>query len=430
MSFLGSVRETENTQYPNTVGDFEYVRATGVYASRDEQNLPTSLLLGASGSVRLESREDLTMTLGENAKFLLYDINNTNLLSVYETSSGVGTNVLSDSKLILSSSVPSNTVIVGNVQLDTTGTGFDSVTSIRSILGGTLRLGGDVSFEKATLTRSDSNIVDADFFSRSLQIWKNIAPANRNIQTGELEYNSNDPDMVGFQLVINDNNRLEINKYTRFVGSDSTSRTHVKKLTAAFGVSDLTHDMVSTTDNSHFSRTFGSSNDIPAGVDNGHSGLWYEALQNTGVWIDRKVGIGINDPLYNLHVIGDVDAGDKISTNLPIETTSYVRAQTILTESDSRVKEKVVTIDPYTSENIISKLRPCTYTQLTGDKKRIDGFIAQEVREAVPSAVTVRQSPDHGIDDFHYLEAMPLISHLVATVQRLTDRVRALENHA
>jgi hypothetical protein len=80
------------------------------------------------------------------------------------------------------------------------------------------------------------------------------------------------------------------------------------------------------------------------------------------------VGIGINDPLYNLHVIGDVDAGDKISTNLPIETTSYVRAQTILTESDSRVKEKVVTIDPYTSENIISKLRPCTYTQLTGDK--------------------------------------------------------------
>jgi hypothetical protein len=80
------------------------------------------------------------------------------------------------------------------------------------------------------------------------------------------------------------------------------------------------------------------------------------------------MGIGINDPLYNLHVIGDVDAGDKISTNLPIETTSYVRAQTILTESDSRVKEKVVTIDPYTSENIISKLRPCTYTQLTGDK--------------------------------------------------------------
>jgi hypothetical protein len=76
----------------------------------------------------------------------------------------------------------------------------------------------------------------------------------------------------------------------------------------------------------------------------------------------------------------DVDAGDKISTNLPIETTSYVRAQTILTESDSRVKEKVVTIDPYTSENIISKLRPCTYTQLTGDKKRIDGFIAQEVK--------------------------------------------------
>jgi hypothetical protein len=53
MSFLGSVRETENTQYPNTVGDFEYVRATGVYASRDEQNLHHSYWVHQG--VRLES---------------------------------------------------------------------------------------------------------------------------------------------------------------------------------------------------------------------------------------------------------------------------------------------------------------------------------------------------------------------------------------
>ena len=234
--------------------------------------------------------------------------------------------------------------------------------------------------------------------------------------------------MIGFQLAINDRDRLEVNKYTRFVDADGISRTHVIKLAAAFGISDLTHDMPSTADNSNFSRTFGSSNDVPEGVNNGHYGLWYEALQNTGVWIDKKVGIGINDPLYRLHVVGDVDAGDKISTNLPIETTSYVRAQTILTESDARVKEKVVDMDIDRSVQIITNLRPCTYTQLTGDKKRIDGFIAQEVRNTVPSAVTVRQSVDHGIDDFHYLEAMPLISHLVATVQRLADRIDRLES--
>jgi hypothetical protein len=140
---LGSVRETENTQYPNTVGDFEYVRATGVYASRDEQNLPTSLLLGASGSVWNHAKTDYETRW--NA-ILLYDINNTNLLSVYETSSGVGTNVLSDSKLILSSSVPSNTVIVGNVQLDTDGVRLGHLNKIDSWRY--LRLGGDVSFEK------------------------------------------------------------------------------------------------------------------------------------------------------------------------------------------------------------------------------------------------------------------------------------------
>jgi hypothetical protein len=69
------------------------------------------------------------------------------------------------------------------------------------------------------------------------------------------------------------------------------------------------------------------------------------------------VGIGINDPLYLL-----------MSSEMLMQATKYhksanrnyilCQSQTILTESDSRVKEKVVTIDPYTSENIISKLRP------------------------------------------------------------------------
>jgi hypothetical protein len=36
--------------------------------------------------------------------------------------------------------------------------------------------------------------------------------------------------------------------------------------------------------------------------------------------------------------------------------------------------------------------------------------LSHKVREAVPSAVTVRTVSDHGIDDFHYLETMPLIS--------------------
>jgi hypothetical protein len=199
----------------------------------------------------------------------------------------------------------------------------------------------------------------------------------------------------------------------------------VTKLAGAFGVNDLTPDVASTTDNAHFSDTFGAQSGVPGTTDKGE--LWYEALQASGVWINKKVGIGVNDPLYNLHIVGSVASGDKVYTNLPIETSSYVRAQTILTESDSRVKEKVVTLDALASENIIAKLRPCTYTQLSGDKKRVDGFIAQEVRAAVPSAVTVRPSSDHNIEDFHYLEAMPLISHLVATVQRLTDRVNTLE---
>jgi hypothetical protein len=82
-----------------------------------------------------------------------------------------------------------------------------------------------VSFEKATPSKSESNI-DGDFFSRSLQIWKNVLPTNMNAQTGEMEYVANDPDMVGFQFVaISDNNRLVLNKYTRFVTSVGEQRT-------------------------------------------------------------------------------------------------------------------------------------------------------------------------------------------------------------
>jgi hypothetical protein len=435
MSFLNTVRESENTPYPDGVDTFGYVRSRGIYAGRDETNQPVSLLIGASKSIELECREDLNVKLGNDSQLLLYDISDNNFLKIGRSNTNDAV-ISAASKLILSTDTGENTVQVGDVQLSTVGTGVDSVTSIRSILGGTLRLGGDVSFEKATLSKSESNILDGDFFSRSLQIWKNVLPTNMNAQTGEMEYVANDPDMVGFQFVISDNNRLELNKYTRFVTSVGEQRTHVTKLAAAFGVQELTHNLASTSDNDHYLRTFGTSSDIPVGIDGGTGGgtggdsglgLWNKALQDNGVWIDKKVGIGLDDPLYNLHVIGDVSVGDKIYTNLPIETTSYIKAQTLLTESDARVKEDVVSIDPEVSERVISQLRPCTYTQLTGDKKRIDGFIAQEVYATVPTAVTVKPSVEHGIADFHYLEAMPLISHLVATVQRLGDRIALLE---
>jgi hypothetical protein len=62
--------------------------------------------------------------------------------------------------------------------LDTsTGTGFDSVTSIRSILGGTLQVGGDAyRSEKLRWPGTDSNAVDADFFSQKFANLENMAP--------------------------------------------------------------------------------------------------------------------------------------------------------------------------------------------------------------------------------------------------------------
>lgn len=382
----------------------------------------------AGDSVDIESRKDVTCTLGTDARVKLYDVTGAQFLDVGRSLGG--TQLKGWDRLRLATDGAENTVQVGDVVFttDSEGNGGEKVTSIRSALGGKLRIGGDVSFERSTLTKTDSNIVDGDFFAQSLQLWKEVPPTRTNSQTGELEYSENDPNLVGFQLVITDTYKLELNKYTRFAGAGGTGCTHVTKLAGAFGTADLTPSLQSTADNSHFERTFGCESGVPARVQNPNNGLWHEGVLSDTIWSDDKVGIGVSDPQYRLHVVGDQEStSDKIVTNLPIETTSYMKAQAILTESDARVKCDVEAMDKASSMAIISKLRPCRYTQLTGERRRLDGFIAQEVRDTVPSAVSVKPSQDHGISDFHYLEAMPLISHLVNVVQNLTDRIRVLE---
>jgi hypothetical protein len=422
--FLGTEASSEPTDYPDARDVFDVLTARSLLACPDSSGAASDLLLGASAGVVVESQTDARLVLGDGAHMLLYDVTASDpFLSL----SRAGVAALGGEPLAIRSE--HGAVDVAAVRMHASGSGTQALTSVQHLTGGTLRFGGRVEFERATLSQTHSNVVDADFFAHSLQVWKPLPPTRVNSATGDLEYAVSDANMVGYQLVINDQNRLELNKYTRFAGGDGGACTHVTKLAAAFGTLDLTPDVAGTSDNANFRTTFACDTVPVSALIAPTTELWFEALSSdTGLWTERRVGIGTNDPRHTLHVVGDVDAGDKIVTNLPIESTSYMKAQTILTESDARVKTDVVDLDGRLSEHVIASLRPCSYTQLAGARRRVDGFIAQEVRAAVDSAVSVVPSAEHGLDDFHYLEAMPLISHLVNAVKALTKRVTDLES--
>lgn len=96
---------------------------------------------------------------------------------------------------------------------------------------------------------------------------------------------------------------------------------------------------------------------------------------------DGKVGIGVTNPAYKLHVNGEIYSTDNI-TSFGTNTTS-----------DIRIKTDLVEIDPTVASDTLKKLRPLTYVKrniMDLSVQEIDlkscvesGFVAQEIY-AVP----------------------------------------------
>lgn len=101
------------------------------------------------------------------------------------------------------------------------------------------------------------------------------------------------------------------------------------------------------------------------------------------------------------------------------------------TSSDARLKEEVRTIPADHAAKVVAALRPVDF-QWNDDAIRMDsrkamrqhdvGFIAQEVRELIPDAVT-----DDYMDHLLRLDKTKIIPYLVAALQQLQDEVRKLK---
>ena len=97
------------------------------------------------------------------------------------------------------------------------------------------------------------------------------------------------------------------------------------------------------------------------------------------------------------------------------------------TSSDYRLKENIKPI-----ENILErfkKLKPCSFNFLTDKKMIVDGFLAHEVQEVIPEAVTgVKDEMDEdGTPKYQGIDQAKLVPLLVASVQEILKRLEALE---
>jgi hypothetical protein len=104
-------------------------------------------------------------------------------------------------------------------------------------------------------------------------------------------------------------------------------------------------------------------------------------------------------------------------------STSYV------TSSDYRLKENVVAMSGATDR--LKQLKPSRFNFIADADTTVDGFLAHEVQDVVPEAITgAKDAVDaDGNPDYQGIDQSKLVPLLVATIQELEARLTALENN-
>jgi len=138
----------------------------------------------------------------------------------------------------------------------------------------------------------------------------------------------------------------------------------------------------------------------------------------TGITINQQSGTG---PYYmiSFYYIGS-NVGSIAHNG---STTSYN------TTSDYRLKENVQGLQGALTK--IEALRPKTYNFITTPEITLDGFLAHELAEIIPYAVTGEKDAvdEHGNIQPQQVDYSKLTSLLVGAVQELSARVQQLENN-
>ena len=100
-----------------------------------------------------------------------------------------------------------------------------------------------------------------------------------------------------------------------------------------------------------------------------------------------------------------------------------------LTSSDYRLKENVVAMTGATER--LKQLNPSRFNFIADADTTVDGFLAHEVQDVVPEAITgAKDAVDaDGNPDYQGIDQSKLVPLLVATIQELEARLTELENN-
>ena len=140
-------------------------------------------------------------------------------------------------------------------------------------------------------------------------------------------------------------------------------------------------------------------------------------LRNDGILIHSKSGTGVNTHARYANGNGIVGS---ITTN--VNATAYN------TSSDYRLKENVTPL--IGAIDRLNQLKPSRFNFISDPETIFDGFLAHEVSDYVPEAVTGEKDAvdENGDIDAQGVDQSKLVPLLVASVQELSAKVTALEN--
>jgi len=115
-------------------------------------------------------------------------------------------------------------------------------------------------------------------------------------------------------------------------------------------------------------------------------------------------------------------AGNVGNISMAGTSTSYS------TSSDYRLKENVVKMTGALER--VSQLKPSRFNFIADADTTVDGFLAHEVQEIVPEAITGQKDAvdENGNPEYQGIDQSKLVPLLVAAIQELEARVKELEN--
>jgi hypothetical protein len=283
--------------------------------------------------------------------------------------------------------------------------GFDNIminvaqyfggSNIASSLNKPLYLNGYYKFYSRTLRTYSSNISESsniniiyyvsdnpiDYYTitNPMYVYANVSNLNM--------YNSN---INVTQCFINKNLMIDSNFYIHMT-SNMSPDIYIQELKIYNNADNITSSIIQgLVDNAYYFNIkytpYSETIDVNRWCKSDNYYMYNNGLMNRNIYYDEgTVGIGTTGSTVGLDIFTTTSGMNSIRTN-----NAMWISNNIATSSDKRIKKDIRDIDDYNALDTLIKLEPkmYNYIDVNMQKKDVYGFIAQQVAEVLPVAVT------------------------------------------